>query len=214
MDQMKIGKFIAEKRKEKKLTQQALADLIGVSNKTISKWECGNGMPEVSLMLPLCEALHITVNELLSGETLDISYQTKAEENLLGLIKDKEMEKISGKKIMVLQIATLICSAVLWFLLFADSNVYQLGDPPTPLTLCYLIFGFLAIYLVIMSAGYGIIRKDAIILFAALSFASFTCLLICLVHSTLWLVLPAAAGVLVCLVLSLWSFYKRKSAHQ
>lgn len=103
MDQIKIGKFISEKRKKKLLTQQELADLIGVSNKTISKWECGNGMPEVSLMLPLCENLNISVNELLSGETLDNSYREKAEENLIGLIKNNQTEKLSIKKIALWQ---------------------------------------------------------------------------------------------------------------
>ena len=57
MDQLKIGKFIAEMRKEQGLTQKALADKLMISDKTVSKWECGNGMPEVSLMMPLCEIL-------------------------------------------------------------------------------------------------------------------------------------------------------------
>lgn len=100
MDQIKIGKFISKKRKEKSLTQQELADLIGVSNKTISKWECGKGMPEVSLMLPLCEKLEISVNELLSGESLDSSYKEKAEENLVGLIKQNQTDKWDAKKLL------------------------------------------------------------------------------------------------------------------
>ena len=62
MDQIKIGKFIAQMRKEKKLTQRNLADELCISDKTISKWECGKGLPEVSLMLPLCEILEISVN--------------------------------------------------------------------------------------------------------------------------------------------------------
>ena len=55
MDQLKIGKFIAEERKRKKYTQRDLADLLGISDKTVSKWERGNGFPEVSLLLPLCK---------------------------------------------------------------------------------------------------------------------------------------------------------------
>ena len=70
MKQDKIGKFIADLRKEHGLTQQQLADTLNVSNKTISKWDCGNGMPELSLILPLCEALDIRINELLTGERL------------------------------------------------------------------------------------------------------------------------------------------------
>ena len=84
MDQIKIGQFIAQKRKAAGYTQRQLADILGISDKTVSKWECGNGMPEVSLMLPLCDALHINVNELLSGEDVtDANYKQKAEENMM-----------------------------------------------------------------------------------------------------------------------------------
>ena len=94
MDQLKTGKFIAQMRKERGLTQKQLADALLISDKTISKWECGNGLPEVSLMLPLCEKLGITVNELLSGKRLSPSdYQKNAEENIMRLIKEKEEAK-------------------------------------------------------------------------------------------------------------------------
>ena len=72
MDQIIIGKFIASERKRKGYTQRQLADLLQISDKTISKWERGNGFPEVSLLLPLCRELDITVNELLSGERLSL----------------------------------------------------------------------------------------------------------------------------------------------
>ena len=68
MDQNKTGKFIAGERKRKALTQKQLAEALGISDKTISKWERGGGFPEVSLLLPLCRELDITVNELLAGE--------------------------------------------------------------------------------------------------------------------------------------------------
>lgn len=94
MDQIKIGKFIAEERKNKKYTQRQLADILGISDKTISKWETGNGFPEISLLLPLCEELNISVNELLSGERLsDTDYKQKAEENMVSFIKEKEENK-------------------------------------------------------------------------------------------------------------------------
>ncbi|MBQ8892936.1 MAG: helix-turn-helix transcriptional regulator [Clostridia bacterium] len=94
MDQIKTGKFIAAMRKEKGLTQRQLADQLLISDKTVSKWETGNGLPEVSLMLPLCEALGINVNELLSGERLETaSYQKKAEENIMSLMHEKEENK-------------------------------------------------------------------------------------------------------------------------
>ena len=70
MNQEKIGKFIAECRKEKNLTQVQLAEILNMSYKSISKWETGRGMPDSSIMLELCEALGISVNELLSGEHL------------------------------------------------------------------------------------------------------------------------------------------------
>lgn len=94
MDQIKIGMFIAEERKRKKYTQRQLADILGISDKTISKWERGNGFPEISLLLPLCEELEISVNELLSGERLsDVDYKKKAEENMVSFIKEKEENK-------------------------------------------------------------------------------------------------------------------------
>lgn len=91
MDLEKVGKFIREKRKERNLTQLELAEKIFVSEKTISKWETGKGFPDTSLMIPLCEVLEISANELLSGEELkdDKSYKEKAETNLIEL-KDEQ----------------------------------------------------------------------------------------------------------------------------
>ena len=96
MDQNKIGKFIAEMRKQQNYTQRQFAEILGISDKTVSKWECGNGMPELSLMLPVCEILKINLNELFSGEKLtDADYKKKAEENLMRLVNEAEkMKKI------------------------------------------------------------------------------------------------------------------------
>ena len=71
MDQEKIGKFIAECRKEKKLTQEQLADKLGVSNRSISRWENGKTMPDISLFEPLCEELNISINELFKAQRLN-----------------------------------------------------------------------------------------------------------------------------------------------
>ena len=91
MDQKKIGLFIKECRREVNITQQELADKLGVSFKTVSKWECGNGLPDVSLMLPLCNELKISVNELLSSKRLpNEEYKNKAEENS----EEKPEEKV------------------------------------------------------------------------------------------------------------------------
>ena len=99
MDQIMIGKFIAEERKTKKYTQRELADKLSISDKTISKWERGNGFPEVSLLLPLCNELEITVNELLSGERLQaMDYKKKAEKNMVNLVKEAQESK---KKIIM-----------------------------------------------------------------------------------------------------------------
>lgn len=103
MDQIRIGKFIAESRKSRNLTQRQLADALSISDKTISKWECGKGLPDVSLMLPLCTALDITVNDLLSGERVSATdYQQKAEGNMMNLMKENE----ENRKKMALSIIT------------------------------------------------------------------------------------------------------------
>lgn len=87
MDISKIGNFIAEKRKQKNLTQQELADILHLSNRTISKWECGKGIPDSSIMMELCEVLDISVNELLFGENISSEeYKKKADENIISLI--------------------------------------------------------------------------------------------------------------------------------
>ena len=106
MDQIKIGKFIAEARKQHNMTQRQLADVLSISDKTVSKWECGKGLPEVSLMLPLCEVLQITVNDLLTGERVfEVDYKKKAEENIMNLMKENE----ENKKRMVLSV---ICGVI------------------------------------------------------------------------------------------------------
>lgn len=106
MDQIKIGRFIAETRKARGLTQRQLSNALSISDKTISKWECGKGLPEVSLMLPLCDTLHITVNDLLSGEKVsEVDYQKKAEQNMMDLIRENEESK---KKIVL----SVICGVI------------------------------------------------------------------------------------------------------
>lgn len=103
MDQVKIGRFIAEMRKQQNLTQREFANILNISDKTVSKWECGNGMSELSLMLPICEIFKINLNELFSGKKLtDTDYKQKAEENMMKLVKEAEKMKknIVGDKIL------------------------------------------------------------------------------------------------------------------
>ena len=88
MNQVKIGKFIADCRKRKNLTQADLAEKLNITDRAISKWETGKGMPDSSIMLDLCKELEISVNELLSGEMIEMKdYNKKTEELLLEMAK-------------------------------------------------------------------------------------------------------------------------------
>ena len=91
MDQVKIGKFISEKRKEKGLTQSTLAEQLSITDRAISKWENGICMPDAGTIPELCKILNITINDLFSGEIVDMKNdKKKLEENLLELAKQKE----------------------------------------------------------------------------------------------------------------------------
>ena len=92
MDQIKIGRFIAVRRKRAKLTQLQLADRLGITDKAVSKWERGITMPDTSIMLELCDILGISVNELLSGEKINMENSSQKNEQLL-LDMAKELEK-------------------------------------------------------------------------------------------------------------------------
>ena len=94
MDQIKIGKFIAECRKNANRTQMQLSEKLGITDKAISKWERGISMPDTSIMLELCDILGISVNELLSGEKIQMENNDKKNEQLL-LEMAKELEKKS-----------------------------------------------------------------------------------------------------------------------
>ena len=92
MDQIKIGKFIAECRKKNNLTQSQLAEKLNITDRAISKWENGKGMPDSSIMLDLCNELKISVNELLSGEMISMGNKNEKQEQLL-LNMAKEVEQ-------------------------------------------------------------------------------------------------------------------------
>ena len=92
MDQLKIGKFIAECRKRENLTQMQLAEKLGITDKAISKWERGIAMPDSSTMLELCDILSISVNELLSGEKISMENNQKNEQLLLDMAKELEIK--------------------------------------------------------------------------------------------------------------------------
>lgn len=112
MDQIKIGKFIAERRKEKKLTQMQLAEKLGITDRAVSKWETGKTMPDSSLMLELCNVLDITVNDLLNGEAVSAeNYTKKMEERLLEVVAEREQ---TGKRFAWSTLFLYICIAMLY----------------------------------------------------------------------------------------------------
>lgn len=125
MDQVKIGMFIAGLRKEQEMTQKQLAERIGVSDKTISKWECGNGLPELSTIPELCNVFKINMNELLSGERLaEKNYSKKAEENMMILMKETTEQKRKNKSALVTVLLSVLALVAAVFL----GNMHMLAD--------------------------------------------------------------------------------------
>jgi transcriptional regulator with XRE-family HTH domain/DNA-directed RNA polymerase subunit RPC12/RpoP len=110
MNQLRIGKFIAECRKEKKLTQSGLADVLGITDKAVSKWERGIAMPDTSLMLELCDTLGISVNELLKGEKTVMENNSQCNDGLLlDLAKELERKnKIIWTNMMTIMIVSIV----------------------------------------------------------------------------------------------------------
>jgi len=130
MDQIKIGKFIAMCRKEQALTQLQLAEKLGITDKAISKWERGIAMPDTSIMLTLCDILKINVNELLSGEKINMENTNQKNEQLM-LDMAKELEKknktiwSSMWAIMIVSITALIAGLFIAAYLIPE-GVWQL----------------------------------------------------------------------------------------
>ena len=122
MDQMKIGKFIAQCRKKENLTQMQLAEKLNITDRAVSKWETGKALPDASIMLTLCDILKITVNDLLSGEIVTMeNYNKEIENKLIEMVRQKEendkrllaLEWVIGiLSIAVLLIPILIASLV------------------------------------------------------------------------------------------------------
>lgn len=113
MDQLKIGRFISECRKNNNLTQLQLAEKLNITDRAVSKWENGKSLPDSSIMLDLCRILNITVNDLLNGEKTDMdNYNKDMEKNLLEIIKQKEE---SDKKLLSLEWVIGILSLIVLF---------------------------------------------------------------------------------------------------
>lgn len=112
MDQIKIGKFIAELRKEQNMTQLTLANKLEITDRAVSKWENGRGLPDLSLITPLCEALNISVNELLSGERIQKeNIEEKSEENIINALEysDKSIKKTKKVFFCILTVIITVC---------------------------------------------------------------------------------------------------------
>ena len=122
MEQVKIGKFIAECRKNKNWTQAQLAEKLNITDRAISKWETGKGMPDTSIMLELCNELGISVNELLSGEMVKMDmYNQKAEETLLEMAKKEELQ---NKKMMMCEWVISILSSVSFIIILFVASYF------------------------------------------------------------------------------------------
>ena len=126
MDQIKIGKFIAERRKAIDLTQMQLAEKLNITDRAISKWETGRCMPDTSIMVELCRILKISVNDLLSGEVVTMDhYNEKSEQNLLEMAKQKE---ITDKQMLSLEIAIGTLSVIILLSFTAIAALLQMAD--------------------------------------------------------------------------------------
>lgn len=142
MDQIKIGKFIAGQRKQKGLTQMQLAEMLGITDRAISKWENGKGMPDSSIMLDLCDKLGITVNELLSGEKImKNEYNEKLEQNLIGMVKQKEE---ADKRLLRMEIIMGIPLAISCFVLIFVAGFVEMENWLRILLICIAIIPFFA----------------------------------------------------------------------
>jgi transcriptional regulator with XRE-family HTH domain len=113
MDQVKIGRFIAERRKGVNLTQMQLAERLCITDRAVSKWECGKALPDSSIMLPLCDILKISVNDLLCGEVVTMdNYNKELENNLLEMVRQKEQ---ADKRLLAIEWVVGILSLIVLF---------------------------------------------------------------------------------------------------
>ena len=138
MDQLKIGKFIAECRKKENLTQMQLAEKLNITDRAVSKWETGKAMPDSFIMLELCDALKITVNDLLSGEVVTMdNYNKELETNLLDMIKQKEQ---ADKRLLSVEVFIGITATIVLFTLIFVAAFIQME---TWLKISLVVFGFI-----------------------------------------------------------------------
>ena len=153
MDQIKIGRFIASCRKEQGMTQAALAEKLGISDRAVSKWETGRSMPDSGIMLELCDLLKINVNELLSGERIMAEfYDKQAEETLLAM--RQELEQKNRQMLQMEYMFGIPATVTIFVMIFVVSFV----EMPTWLRLVLLAFA-LAMIFAIAFIAVGIEQK-------------------------------------------------------
>ena len=138
MDQVKIGKFIAERRRKTNLTQMQLAEKLNITDRAISKWETGKSLPDSSIMLELCDVLGISVNDLLCGEVVTMdNYNKELENNLLEMIKQKEL---ADKRLLSVEVFIGITATIVLFALVFVAAFIQME---TWLKISLIVFGFI-----------------------------------------------------------------------
>lgn len=141
MDQIKIGKFIADRRKKANYTQLQLAEQLGITDRAISKWETGKSLPDSSIMLELCSILGITVNDLLSGEVVTLeNYNKELENNLLDMIKQKEQ---ADKRLLSLEVFVGITATVVLLALVCLGSFVQMSNA---LRISLITLGFILFF--------------------------------------------------------------------
>jgi transcriptional regulator with XRE-family HTH domain/DNA-directed RNA polymerase subunit RPC12/RpoP len=142
MNQVKIGKFIASKRKEQGLTQLQLAEKLGITDRAVSKWETGKSLPDASLMPELCKLLKITINDLLCGEVVSVeNYNEKAEKALLEMVKKEELQ---NKRLMMYE-NVIGFGSTISFLIQVLVAVFFVKNTTAQIILFILAFAFLII---------------------------------------------------------------------
>ena len=128
MDQIRIGQFIAERRKASGLTQMQLAEKLGITDRAVSKWENGKSMPDASIMMELCGLLGITVNDLLCGEVLSMeNYREENEKNLVEMVRQKEE---ADKRLLTMEIVIGSVSAAFFAAMLAIGIVFMTLEKP------------------------------------------------------------------------------------
>ncbi len=138
MNQIKIGNFIQEKRKEKNLTQLQLAQKLNVTDRAVSKWETGRAMPDSAIMLDLCRILGITVTDLLNGEVINMdNYNEKIEQTLLEMTRQKEE---ADKRLLAMEIFVGVLSLIIFFPLIIVASYVQIEEW---LRIALILIGFI-----------------------------------------------------------------------